>query len=324
MRGEIEKKDTKGRPPAPDPLAVISLYDAYVDKAAEGAAKPQRTDVWRDLFGGAGYDRGHVMGLEVGGEDESENIVPQWSLNQGTGVWRKIERKLADLRKGTLEFHVVYASNAGNHRHVMIPVMIDVYLNGAVYEQWENGPDPNDLIRSGADPSDAAEFYMATKAALQGHTTLTEDEMQNFALAALSADKAAFMALEDYVDNAARGQAPGAGTADAHQAGMSKSDIPKKRRNKQIERYVKAGWVTKKGSGKTAEYTLHDAPLDVASDSESDSQNSQQTDVSMTNAPSPSQHQHIVSMTFDSEGSGSDPDYSPSLSDDDDAMSTGS
>ncbi|WDM16655.1 DUF4157 domain-containing protein [Streptomyces lavenduligriseus] len=323
VKGKIQVTSTKGRPAAPDPLAVISLHEAYVNKAAKGAPKPQKADVWRDLFGGAGYDRGHVMGLEVGGEDKSENIVPQWSLNQGTGVWRNIEHELVALKKGTLEFHVVYAKDAGNHRHVMIPVVIDVYLNGAVYKQWENGPDPNDLIRSGADPSDRAEFYMAAKAALQGHTTLTDDEMQNFALAALSADKAAFMALADYVDNAAQGQAPGASTADAHQAGMSKSDIPKKNRDKLIQEYVKAGWVTKKGSGQSAEYTLHDAPLDVASDSESDSESSQQTDVSMTDAPSPSQHQLIMSMTFDSQGSSSDPDYSPSHSDDD-AMSTDS
>ncbi|MFF9363907.1 eCIS core domain-containing protein [Streptomyces griseoluteus] len=324
VTGSIDPTSTKGRPAAPDPLAVISLHEAYVRAAQKGAPKPQKADVWRDLFGGAGYDRGHVMGLEVGGEDRSDNIVPQWSLNQGTGAWRDIEHRLVGLKKGKLEFHVSYATNSGNHRQVMIPVQIDVWLDGAVYEQWDNGPDPNDLIRAGADPSDASEYYLAAKAALQGKTTLDESEMQNFALWALSADKASFMALADYEDKTAQGKAPGSSSADAHQAGMSKSDIPKKRRDGLIKEYVKRGWVSKKGSGDKAVYTLGDVPLDSSSDSESSSQDgSQQTDVSMADASSASQRQHLMSMTFDSQDNSSDPDYSPSHSDDD-AMSTGS
>ncbi|MFD4725833.1 DUF4157 domain-containing protein [Streptomyces seoulensis] len=324
VKGSIDPTSTKGRPAAPDPLAVLSLHEAYVRAAPKGAPKSQKADVWRDLFGGAGYDRGHVMGLEVGGEDRSDNIVPQWSLNQGTGAWRAIETQLVGIKKGKLEFRISYGKNSGNHRHVMIPDQIEVWLDGVVHEDWQNGPDPNDLIRAGTDPSDRSHYYQAAKDAV-GKTTLNESEMQNFALWALSADKAGHMALADYEEKTERGEDPGGSTADAHQAEMGKSDIPKKRRDGLIKEYIKEGWVTKTGSDAKAVYTLGDALSDSSSDSESSSQDgSQQTDVSMGGEASPPGRQLLLSMTFDSQDNSSDPDYSPSHSDNDDAMSTGS
>lgn len=41
-----------------------------------------------------GLDRGHVMALEIGGPDEQQNIVPQWSQWQQSGVWRYHETQV--------------------------------------------------------------------------------------------------------------------------------------------------------------------------------------------------------------------------------------
>ncbi|MFF0383560.1 hypothetical protein [Streptomyces sp. NPDC004286] len=46
---------------------------------------------------------------------QPKNIVPQWSLNQGTGMWRRMEQALADIDAGTVRFVVHYASDHGNY-----------------------------------------------------------------------------------------------------------------------------------------------------------------------------------------------------------------
>jgi hypothetical protein len=310
VTGPITPTGTKGRPAAPNPIAVKTLHSAYKKKVPGRGVAPTEAEVWRDLFGGAGYDRGHVMGLEVGGSDEAKNIVPQWSLNQGTGMWRRIEQALVGVSSGDLRFEVVYQTDEGNHRRVMIPVRIDIYLDNVSYKSWNNEPDTNDLIRAGQDPSDAAEYYMKEKEA-RNKTTLNEDEMHDFALKALAQNKATFLAYEDYEQQAAQGQTPAAGTttADTHMQGMTRSDFPKDRRDKLIESYITAGWVTRNGSGKNAMYTLHDVPAPV---SDSDSDSSSESDMSMSDDSQPqSPGQPFAIIQFDSQGSSSDSDYDP-------------
>lgn len=317
VTGPIAPTGTAGRAAAPNPIAVRELQKSYKSQmGARGA--PSEPEVWKDLFGGAGYDRGHVMGLEVGGSDKRENIVPQWSLNQGTGMWRRIEQALVGVSSGNLRFEVSYRTDRGNHRWVMIPSKIDIFLNNATYDSWENEPDVNDLMRAGRDPSDAAEYYKEAKEGLNGQTTLSESQMQDFALAALSHDKATFLAYQDYEGSRAQGLSPGAGasTADTHMQGMTRSSFPKERRDKLISSYIDAGWVTKSGTGAAATYTLHDVQVPVF-DSDTDTGSSSDSDVDMSDGSQPAPGQPFLTMRFDSQGSGSDSDY-------DDAMSTGS
>ncbi|MFJ8885962.1 DUF4157 domain-containing protein [Streptomyces sp. NPDC102402] len=311
VTGPINPTGTKGRAAAPNPIAVKSLHQAYKGQKRKGTAAPTEPQVWKDLFGGAGYDRGHVMGLEVGGDDVAQNIVPQWSLNQGTGMWRRIEQALVGVSKGDLRFEVRYAAATGNHHHVMIPVGIDIYLDKAHYRTWENEPDINDLIRSGSDPSDLAHYYTYAKEALGGRTQLTEDEMQSFALVALSQDKGTFLAYKDYEEHRAQGKTPATITADAHAQAMTRTDIPKDRRDKQIESYIAAGWVTKAGTT----YTLLDVPAPAP---DSDSGSSSESDAEMSDGSQPpSPGQPIATIDFGSQNSASDSDY-------EDKMSTGS
>jgi hypothetical protein len=201
----------------------------------------------------------------------------------------------------------------------MIPVSIDIYLDNASYDSWNNEPDTNDLIRAGKDPSDAAEYYTEAKAALS-QAKLTENEMQDFAGRALAQDKATFLAYQDYERQVAQGQAPAAGssTADTHMQGMTRSSFPKDRRDKLIESYITAGWVTRTGSGKNAEYTLHDVPAPAPdSDSESSSESSSDSDVEMSDVSQVSSPgQPFASIQYGSQSSSSDEDW--------DAMSTGS
>nr|WP_234312111.1 DUF4157 domain-containing protein [Streptomyces griseus] len=312
VTGPITPTGTAGRAQAPNPVAVKRLYAAYRSQIGTRGA-PSEALVWKDLFGGAGYDRGHVMGLEVGGSDVTENIVPQWSLNQGTGVWRRMEQEMVATGAGNLRFEVSYDTANGNHRRVMVPNRIDIYLNNAPSRTWENEPDINDLMRAGRDPSDLAEYYTAVKDGLNGQATLTEDQMQAFALAALAGDRATFLAYQDYENSSAQGQAPAAGTSTAgtHAQGMTRSDIPKERRDKLIASYIATGWVTKNGAGPTTTYTLHDVPAPVY---DSDTDSSSESDVAMSDgsqSQSQSPGQPFATLQFDSQGSGSDSDYDP-------------
>jgi len=313
VTGPVNPTGTAGRAAAPNPIAVKELHTAYKNQVGKRGA-PSEADVWKDLFGGAGYDRGHVMGLEVGGSDVKENIVPQWSLNQGTGMWRRIETALVGVGTGNLRFEVNYATAQGDHRHVMIPVGIDIYLDNASYDVWENEPDVNDLMRAGKDPSDLAEYYTQAKEALNGQTTRTEAQMQDFAVAALSEDKATFLAYRDYEAASAQGQNPGASTAGTHLQGMTKSTFPKDRRDKLIKSYVDAGWVTKTGTGPSATYTLHDAPA-PAPEPDSDVSSSGESDVEMSDGSQMSAPgQPFASIQFGSQSS-SDSDFDDRMSD---------
>nr|WP_257585954.1 MULTISPECIES: DUF4157 domain-containing protein [unclassified Streptomyces] len=316
VTGPIARTGTAGRPAAPNPYAVKKLQEVYEQQFGKRRS-PSEALVWKDLFGGAGYDRGHVMGLEVGGTDTEANIVPQWSLNQGTGMWRRIETAMANLGAGNLRFEVHYASATGNYRSVMIPTTIDIFLDNAPHTTWENAPDINDLIRNGRDPDDLVEYYTLVKDEYDGQTTLTEDEMHKFAWKALARDKAVSLSYADYENLVAQGQTPTTSTVDTHMQGMTLSTFSKDRRRKLIDSYVDVGLVTVNGSGSTATYTLQDPPA-PASDSDTDSSSQSDMDVSDASQQA-SQGEPFATVQFDSQGSNSDPDYS-----DDDRMSTGS
>lgn len=98
---------------------------------------------------------------------------------------------------------------------------------------------------------------------------------------------------------------------------MTFSDISKDRRDKLIESYIAAGWVTKSGSKDTAIYTLNDVPAPAPdSDSESSGSSSESDAEMADDFQPPAPGQPFASMQFDSQGSGTDSDY-------EDKMSTG-
>jgi hypothetical protein len=75
VMGIVVPVTTTGRPSAPTPLS-------------------------GDITGKAmGTDKGHLMALELGGPDISENIAPQSNRWQQTGGWRKIETNACTLVK---------------------------------------------------------------------------------------------------------------------------------------------------------------------------------------------------------------------------------
>lgn len=321
VTGDVQKTGTKGRAAAPNPIAVKSLQKAYKGQAAANQWKvPSDRDVWFDLFSGAGYDRGHIMGLEVGGGDVSENIVPQWSLNQGTGMWRTIEIALADLDSGTVEFVVHYATSTGNSRSVMVPTRIDIYHSSrpnGTYGSWNNEPDTNDLIRAGHDPRDVFNFYNDAMSDL-GHQPgdkLSESQMHDFALKALGKDRADMLSQIDYHDKVAQGEKAGDSTAGTHEAGMTRTTVPSDKRKKLIENYLGLGLVTKTGSGDQTRYELGSTPPTVDGDSGSSSGSDVEMDEASQESQSPGQT--FLSLTFDSQSS--DEEYRPQ---DDDRMST--
>lgn len=68
---------TKGRGGAPDPQSGLEL--TYYP-----------------------YDRGHLIGLELGGPDVEDNIAPQWANYQRTQTWRKMETAIRKLALGVM------------------------------------------------------------------------------------------------------------------------------------------------------------------------------------------------------------------------------
>ncbi|MFJ4145817.1 hypothetical protein [Pseudomonas sp. NPDC089734] len=67
------------------------------------------------LTGGTPFAKGHIMALELGGCDESFNIVPQYELWQGAagGAWRDMETAIkADLAAEVMVVEIDYAAVA--------------------------------------------------------------------------------------------------------------------------------------------------------------------------------------------------------------------
>ncbi|MFJ6612750.1 DUF4157 domain-containing protein [Streptomyces sp. NPDC091289] len=321
VRGAIQPTGTSGRGSAPEPLSVTSLQSAYKDAlkqhhATAGTRVPKGTTpnnatVWKDLFGGAGYDRGHIMGLEVGGSDVADNIVPQWSLNQQSGEWREIEKNLVALGSGQVTFTPHYPADYGNYRAVMIPTSVDVQIQGGSGVTWQNDPNLNDLFRSGQDPESPAESYQYAKDSRHGKGSITVDEGQMHVLAATAHmyDKVVSETHNDYVNQTNSGQTPGPSTFDSLMQKVNVSSVPKGTREKLIDVYIQCGWVTKSG----ANYIIDDPSFaDYSSSSESgtesESGSGSDTDVSMGSAGS-----FVANVPFSQiklgNDSGSDSDY---------------
>lgn len=72
VKGIVVPTTTKGRPAAPPAYSGTLTGLAY------------------------GTDRGHLMGLELGGPDIAENIAPQTSLWQQSGGWRQLEKAVVE------------------------------------------------------------------------------------------------------------------------------------------------------------------------------------------------------------------------------------
>ncbi|MFJ6804446.1 DUF4157 domain-containing protein [Streptomyces anulatus] len=311
---------TSGRGAAPEPLSVTSLQSTY--KAAlknhhqvagtrtPRGATPSNAEVWKDLFGGAGYDRGHIMGLEVGGTDETENIVPQWSLNQQSGEWRNIEKDLVSLGAGNVTFTPHYPSAHGNYRAVMIPTSIDVQVQGVTGVTWQNDPNLNDLFRSGQDPESPAESYEYAKQSMHGtgSATVNESQMHLIALMAHTHERAIADTHNEYVDQINSGQIPGPSAFDALMQQANMSSVPKANREKLIEHYIRCGWVTRSG----ANYIVDDPTFTDASSSSGDSGTSTESD-SESDASMGSLGSVMASVPFSQiqlgNDSGSDSDY---------------
>ncbi|MGW1871589.1 eCIS core domain-containing protein [Streptomyces mauvecolor] len=320
VTGPIQPTGTGGRPAAPEPLSVTSLQSAYKEAVkqhyqrtgtrAPRGATPSNSDVWRDLFGGAGYDRGHIMGLEVGGSDVTENIVPQWSLNQQSGEWREIEKALVALGSGNVTFTPHYPSAHGNFRAVMIPTRVDVAVQsaaGPTAVTWQNDPNLNDLFRAGQDPDSPAESYEYAKKAMHGTGTVTvnESQMHLIALMAHTHDTAIADTHNDYVQQINAGQIPGPSTFDALMQQANMSSFAKAARLKLIDVYIRCGWVTKSG----ADYVIDDPTFDdVSSSSSSGTESESDSDASMSSAGSVVASVPFSQMQLGND-SGSDSDY---------------
>lgn len=78
LEGIVIPVTTTGRPGAPDPQSGLDLT-SYA------------------------YDRGHLIGLELGGPDVEANIAPQWANYQRTQIWRKMEREVRELALAVMD-----------------------------------------------------------------------------------------------------------------------------------------------------------------------------------------------------------------------------
>ncbi|GAB2937758.1 hypothetical protein GCM10027280_27450 [Micromonospora polyrhachis] len=255
VAGTVSPTGTKGRPDAPAPWAMVQLAEAY--RAARinaeqtsGKHYPHISvgDVWRDLLAGAGADRGHIMGLELGGDDISENIVPQWSFNQQSGPWRKHEKALRASKGATVEFTVNYASDQGSWRKAIIPRSIEYSVVGGPVTTWENAPDDNDLFRSGASPDDhnKALFEFVRTQAPPG-TVCTEAKMDEYAFKALADAMARHQDHEAYV-KARKANVKPVSQYDARLARITKSHIEKRKRTSLIKKLEASGRIVKKNN----------------------------------------------------------------------------
>ncbi len=85
VMGAVVARSTKGRKSAPEPSTGFRVSTSPSPLVFNG-----RNSGRPDL------DKGHIMALELGGPDISENIVPQWSNFQRNGKWKRMEN---DIRK---------------------------------------------------------------------------------------------------------------------------------------------------------------------------------------------------------------------------------
>ena len=147
VEGMITNTVTSDRGKAPEPTAVKQI-------ATEVGKKP--AEVWTALFAGT-HDRGHIMGLQLGGIDDPQNIVPQFSLNQQSGIWRGIETNLLKSPGMKVRFDVSYPSEEGTYHDVIVPNGISV--SGAAVNNWANAQDVNDFRKMHTGPEQLQEAY---------------------------------------------------------------------------------------------------------------------------------------------------------------------
>lgn len=95
VSGLVEPTATTGRGGAPNPVGGFQIY------FGQGKAPKESMEHDRNT-GRPDVERGHIMALELGGPDISENIVPQWAKFQGSGDWRKMEVKVLELANATI------------------------------------------------------------------------------------------------------------------------------------------------------------------------------------------------------------------------------
>ena len=126
---------------------VEALLTACVTTGRGGAPSPSSG---LDLTS-SGFDKGHVIALELGGVDDKLNIVPQCRFFQQSGPWRKAERDiLAIIKKHPpytclMRVNLTYAGSPIDPRSLTVHVSNTV--DGAVLYQTtlENLPTDVDV-----------------------------------------------------------------------------------------------------------------------------------------------------------------------------------
>ena len=94
-------------------------------------------------------DKGHVVALELGGANISQNIVPQFSGLQRHERWREIENLIAASGSVPLEIIVVYPpAEQGTHKRMSLPASFIVKAGGIVFEEVANNPAERDLDKA--------------------------------------------------------------------------------------------------------------------------------------------------------------------------------
>jgi len=72
---------------------------------------------------GTPFGNGHVLALNLGGTDDTRNLVPQWEQWQQTGVWRQVEVKCAEFNGGLLRCEVTYDGAALDQHAILLARM---------------------------------------------------------------------------------------------------------------------------------------------------------------------------------------------------------
>lgn len=123
------------------------LIGEIVPQTSEGRDSPPDCFSGFDTAGTA-FAKGHIMALELGGCDDSENIVPQYGQWQGNqnGAWRKMEKAVYDhaVAKGAEKQVLVVACNYPGGATMVTPEERAAYLNG---EKLRHFTDPRIPLR---------------------------------------------------------------------------------------------------------------------------------------------------------------------------------
>lgn len=76
----------------------------------------------------SGFDKGHVIALELGGVDDPYNIIPQCRFLQQSGPWRKVEREIFNLIKTSPAFTFQMTVNLVYRRDPLDPFAMQASL----------------------------------------------------------------------------------------------------------------------------------------------------------------------------------------------------